>query len=627
MSLFNLVANYEAKLKADKEAQAKALQDAIETGINSELKEASKTVNIIATNAAKIVNEVSSIAAIVPSIILNDQQQDAIETFMRSKYGMLIGYAGTGKTTTVKELIKRLLPQLSKFKGFEIEHLSFPLNAYKFAMCAFTGMAVKQIRRSVSGNEMGFDAQMHCYTIHKLLDYGPVMDYVLNTETNAYEEKMTMVPRRTRNNKLNLDLVIVDEVSMLSQQLFAELLDALPSHCRILAIGDIAQLPPVFGQPIMPLMLSSWPVKELTKIYRQKDGSLIDNANKIRSSQNPIVNDNFKMLKIDKNSRLASQQVISFLEKAHKSGQYDPLQDIVLTTNNNGDIGQELINVFIRGYANPGAELIAVKTMRNVCRLAVGDRVMNTKNDANLGIYNGQLGWIKEITSQQGFHYENERSREAHRIANEGGVDDDFSNDFEQGALGLVDEIAQRQAKEREEAKLAGFLGKTSLHTVVDTKDSDPVGTAKRAASHIVTVAFDNADGGETELTVLSTSSQIENLIPAWCTTVHKAQGSGFRNVFLILHDAGSKLLVNELLYTAITRAIENVTIFTTKFAFAKALKNYNIEGTTLDAKLTNYLKAYSGIAESKKLRLPIDDGSYYQVSDELLEHNDNEED
>jgi ATP-dependent exoDNAse (exonuclease V) alpha subunit len=415
---------------------------------------------------------------------------------------------------------------------------------------------------------------------------------------------------------------------MLSQQLFAELLDALPRHCRIIAIGDIAQLPPVFGQPVMPLMLSKWPVKELTKIYRQKEGSLIDNANRVRAGIAPIVNDNFRMLTVDKSSILAQQQVVGFLEKAHSEGVYDPLQDIVLTTNNNGDVGQELVNVFIRQYANPNAELIAVKTMRNICRLAVGDRVMNTKNDANLQIYNGQLGWITGIRSSKGFHYENELSREAHKLVNEGGVDHDFSDDLEQSSLDLVSEIAKRQAKEREEAKLAGFLGKASFHTEVTStnQSEDAVGTSKRAASHIVSVKFDNADGTEEEDIPLSTSSQIENLIPAWCTTVHKAQGSGFRNVFLFLHDAGGKLLVNELLYTAITRAIDNVFIFTTKFAFAKALKNYHIPGVTLEEKLNNYLKIYNKLSSSKQLALPVDDGTEYVVDDEFIANEGSED-
>jgi ATP-dependent exoDNAse (exonuclease V) alpha subunit len=214
---------------------------------------------------------------------------------------------------------------------------------------------------------------------------------------------------------------------------------------------------------------------------------------------------------------------------------------------------------------------------------------MNTKNDAEANIYNGQLGWIKEIVSQKGFHYENEQSRLALKQAQERGVDHSISDDLLSAADDLLLDVQKRQEEERQRNKIAGFLGNAVMHTSVNESQQES-GTNKRMASHSITVAFDNPDGTE-ELVTLSTSAQIENLLPAWCITAHKSQGSGFRKVFIILHDAGGKLLVNELLYTAITRAIEAVTIMTTPFAFAKALKNFNMPGSSLSEKLSGYIK------------------------------------
>jgi ATP-dependent exoDNAse (exonuclease V) alpha subunit len=394
---------------------------------------------------------------------------------------------------------------------------------------------------------------------------------------------------------------------MLACELMRELVDALPADCKIIAIGDIAQLPPVFGKPVMPLMLKHWPIAELTTIYRQKDGSLIDNANKIRNQIMPIANESFRMLGLDKDSKKAQSQALQQIKTYLKAGNYDPKQDIILTTNNNGDVGQEKLNILLRPHTNPDGKIVQIKTMRNMIYLAKGDRVMCTKNDAALNIYNGQLGWIVDITVQKGHYSDHEKSK----TALHGEIDEEHLDDMQSGFFDnidkLIDNANQKQLAAKNLAKLNSVFGTALAASVlpVESKDnSGSLGTEKRGASHTVLVRFDNADGTE-ELVSLSSSNQIENLIPAWAITIHKSQGSGFRNVFMIVHDVGGALLRNELLYTAVTRCIESVTIMTTQFAFNKCLYNQTIKGVTLDEKLENYLAQFNDINVEDRFVLP----------------------
>jgi ATP-dependent exoDNAse (exonuclease V) alpha subunit len=542
-------------------------------------------------------------------IQLNEQQLNAIDLFTRRQFGLLIGYAGTGKTTTVKELIKQLMPTLSTTHSGP-PHLHFPIDRrpYSFAMCAFTGMAVKQMRRSVSevdhGNDDYYPLEQHCYTIHKLLGYSPVEEWIMDSD-GVERLRMVMRPTYGKYNKLRLGLVIIDEVSMLACELMQELIEALEPDCKIIAIGDIAQLPPVFGRPVMPLMLKHWPIAELTTIYRQKDGSLIDNANKIRNQVMPITNDSFKILGLDKDSKKAQNQIVLQIKSLLSSSSYDPKQDIILTTNNNGDLGQEKLNILARPLANPNGKIVQIKTMRNMCYLAVGDRVMCTKNDATLGIYNGQLGWVTAISVQKGHYSDHEKSK----AALHGEIDEEHLDDMQSGFFDDVEKLVSaandKQIAAKNLAKLNSVFGTSIASNVVDRQaEAEVHGTAQRGASHTVLVRFDNADGTD-ELVSLSSSNQIENLIPAWIITVHKSQGSGFRNVFIIAHDVGGALLRNELLYTAVTRCISKVTIMTTQFAFNKCIYNQTIKGTTLDEKLRNYMLQFADIPEDKRFKLP----------------------
>ena len=560
--------------------------------------------SIGAANTAPIAPATATIA--VPAIQLNAEQQLAVNTFTCNTHGALIGYAGTGKTTTLKQALVGITASM-EVEEHDCQHLSaigLPHEALPFVMCAFTGMAVKAMKRAV-GNDSGF--QHHCFTIHKLLDYGPVE---MECKPNATDIKnganpfipiikRVMKPRRDSNNKLPFKILVIDEVSMLGVALFNELIAALPEDCRIYVIGDIAQLPPVFGSSVMPHLATAWPSVELTQIYRQKDGSMIDNANRIRRNEQPVQSDLFRMGAIAKEPLIAQSQLVKFITNEFTRGAYDPTSDIILCTNNVGPVGQEMLNILLRPVLNKSPHPVTnIGTMRAVKQFRIGDRVMNTKNNPDKGIYNGMLGWVVDIKVNYGMDSEarklNPTDRNAQAAVSTKSLDDVLM-------AAMLEEAEAHQKADALAKKMNNmFEGGTR---VIDTGDDDDQGTASRQATHQLIVKFDDL---ETPVT-LHTSGELETTILAWCITVHKAQGSGFRNVYIVLHDTGGQLLTNELLYTAVTRCEQSVSVMTTKFAWNRALQAQRIKGKTLAEKMRNYLEVYGGKDDGalKNLRIP----------------------
>lgn len=532
--------------------------------------------------------------------MLNDQQLAAVETAERSNYSNLIGYAGTGKTFTTLEIVNNLIRKHTIRPYSEcpqMEHLTRLSRAtgFNFALCAFTGKAVENIQQNVPEAFAG-----NCYTIHKLIDYAPVLTLKPATPEDVKKgrafsvgqeiEKLIFMPRRDAANPLTLDFVLVDEISMVGTGLLRLLLDALPPTCRIVAVGDLAQLTPVMDKSAQPMLLQTWPVTELTKVYRQESGGLIANAHAIRAKKMPTSSNEFKLFGLDADNDInASAQLLAGLKARIQAGTYDPLQDALLTPMNNNPLGQEMLNISTRRLINPTAKTTHVKTMRNAMSFAVGDRILNETNDGELGIFNGMLGTVLSISR-------NVKAGRGQASANTG-----EAFDF----TAMVTQLEEAQAANKEAAKRSAELGYTELPP--DDTPKDEEGTGKRLASHTILVLFDNflnnfvakhgrqPDEKETlSLAVsLGTSSQLEKVKLGWWITVHKSQGSGFRHVTVALHNTMANMLSNELLYTAVTRAKETVSIYASKYAFNKSLRQARIKGDTLEEKIASYCEAY----------------------------------
>lgn len=533
--------------------------------------------------------------------LLNDEQMQAVEYGVKYHYSNLIGSAGTGKTFTVKQLLIKLIASgvVRPFSEETSKSHHLPIRAatgFNFAVCAFTGKAVENIQKTLP-----YDFRYNCCTIHKLIDYGPeikllpanVADVKAGKAMNVGQEieKRVFVPRRNRSNRLDIDFLLIEEVSMVGSVLFKQLLSALPSHTRIVAVGDLAQLPPTMDKSIQPLLLAQWPTTELTTIYRQKDGDLISNANAIRVQKRPEINDSFRVKQIDTDSFLASKQIMVGLKEAFNSGEFDPTRDICLTPLNVESLGQEALNIYTRYLVNAEAEVVSVLTMRNSFKVAVGDRVLNESNDREFNIFNGMLGTVMGIRVN---------AKVRGKTLARGSVSQEIDLNS------ALEELAEKHAQQKENRALKKELGLSDEYEEALLPEDDD-GTGVRMASHTIDVLFDRdvqeftfehgRPPSEVEraglVKSLGSSALIENLKLGWWITVYKAQGSGFRNVFVVLHNEFARQLCNELFYTAVTRAEEMVTIYTTAYAFGKSLNNQRITGSTLADKIASYIEAY----------------------------------
>lgn len=300
------------------------------------------------------------------------------------KHGLLVltGGPGTGKTTTINTMIR----------FFDSEGMSILL-------AAPTGRAAKRMTEAT-----GYEAQ----TIHRLLE----------VNGNPEEEGNAGGFMRNRQNPLETDVVIIDEMSMVDLPLMHALLSAIVPGTRLVLVGDVDQLPSVGPGSVLKDIIAShrFPVVTLTRIFRQAgESDIIVNAHKINAGE-PVILDNksrdfFFLRRKDADTIIAV--IISLirnkLPRYVQAGQND-IQ--VMTPTRKGLLGVERLNGILQQYLNPAD---SKKTEREINgRLfREGDKVMQIKNnyqlewevstkygltvDKGMGIFNGDMGIIREI--------------------------------------------------------------------------------------------------------------------------------------------------------------------------------------------------------------------------------------
>lgn len=314
------------------------------------------------------------------SICYAGKQRLAIRTACESNLMILTGGPGTGKTTTLKAIIR-------VYEGMGL----------KVALAAPTGRAAKRMSE-VSGKESK--------TIHRLLE----MEY-------ADEE----VPRFSRNEKnpLDCDALIVDELSMVDVMLLESMLRAMKLTCRLVMVGDADQLPPVGAGNALRDMIESGrvPVVELDEIFRQAAQSLIVmNAHRIVRGEMPELqnrqNDFFFL------PRYTAAQVKSTVRELVETRLpaaygYSPLWDLqVLVPGRKGEIGANSLNSVLQQAINPpDKEKNERQTVSQILR--EGDKVMQIKNNYDItwlrengekgtGVFNGDVGVLASIDRRTG---------------------------------------------------------------------------------------------------------------------------------------------------------------------------------------------------------------------------------
>ena len=313
----------------------------------------------------------------------SEKQKKAISTSLSSPVSVITGGPGTGKTTVINGIMDILREA-----------------GLKTAIAAPTGRAAKRITETT-----GYPAS----TIHRLLEY----TYAEDDENLRFG--------RNRENPLDVDAVIIDEMSMVDLLLMQALLRALPDGTRLLMVGDADQLPPVGAGNVLGDLIDSEYVEsiELKEIFRQAEESLIVvNAHRINHGEYPVANEkdkDFFFVSRD-NEESMVRTVVDLVANRLPSHytQFDSLRDIqVMTPTRKGNIGTRNLNVELQAVLNPPAPTKAEKKFAGRS-LREGDKVMQIKNNYNIewklidtfeegqGVFNGDMGIIDRIDSEYG---------------------------------------------------------------------------------------------------------------------------------------------------------------------------------------------------------------------------------
>ena len=301
------------------------------------------------------------------TITLSDEQQEAFDHCTASKANIFIvnGRPGTGKTTMAFYIVQHYLNE-----GNDV------------ALCAPTGRAARRLSETT-----GHPAS----TIHRLLSFKPGIGF-------EYD----------KDNPLPYSLIVVDESSMVDIILFYHLLQALPEDCKLILVGDPYQLPPVGpGAPFRDLIRSGEvPSYELMTIHRQAAG------NNIITAAHAILDGNvsgvgwdgesldLQLVSLGEGDECDPDEIVDYIEEEifrskHKYG-LPRTNTQILAPMRKATVGITSMNSRFQNAFNPPTNM-KKEYIHSGSNFREGDRIIQTKNDYDLGVFNGDLGVITRI--------------------------------------------------------------------------------------------------------------------------------------------------------------------------------------------------------------------------------------
>jgi len=412
------------------------------------------------------------------AIEYGESQKNAIKLALESPIFILTGGPGTGKTTVLEGLVH----MFAELNDLSLDPHSYKDESFPILLAAPTGRAAKRMQEST-----GLPAS----TIHRMLGLTADDEDLLNES----------------GFKLEGELLIIDEMSMVDTYLANQLFNAIPQGMKVILVGDQDQLPSVGpGQVFRDLIDSGQiPQKELVEIYRQDDdSSIIPLAHEIKHNRLPA---DLLEKKKDRNffpSRTndAVTVVEKIIKMAIKRG-YTANEIQVLAPIYKGPAGINILNERLQALFNPkNGGRKEVKHIDTVYR--IGDKVLQLQNDPENDVFNGDIGNIVSIT----------------KAKNSGLKTDEITIDFEGNEVSYI-----------------------------------------RANWNKITLAY--------------------------CCSIHKAQGSEYDIVILPMLFGYGRMLKKDILYTAVTRASQSLSLIGEPDAFVRSIQSQqNLRNTGLKEKL-----------------------------------------
>lgn len=313
---------------------------------------------------------------------LTEKQKEAVALCIdpTNRLVGVTGSAGTGKTTILKTAVEEL-------KG----------RGATSALCAPTGKAAKRITEST-----GIEA----FTIHRLLEF-PAPGQIDEQTGKPLEMGY---PSRNKRKPLDYDFVFVDEAAMVNHDIFRFVVDALKSGSALRLFGDVNQLPPIEENKQVAAELSpfKWVLAKrksvvLDQVHRQaEDSGVLFNATRLLRGLPPAKREDFDVL--------YTEQPVDAVLQLSKLVDFRSLDNQIISPTNQGWVGCHQLNSRVQQVINPQPDpnkwlRIPRHTWdkeRDSLNLCLGDKVVITKNNYDLKVFNGETGTVTEFDHEDG---------------------------------------------------------------------------------------------------------------------------------------------------------------------------------------------------------------------------------